>query len=72
MFLQIVKKYNEISKELMVLGINTSCNQHRKLILCDSIDDFMELVIQIKTSLYSGLLLNSLYYSEDNQGQGRI
>lgn len=68
--LQIVKKYNEISKELMVLGINTSCNQHRKLILCDSIDDFMELVIQIKTSLYSGLLLNSLYYSEDNQGRG--
>jgi hypothetical protein len=30
----------------------------------------MELVIQIKTSLYSGLLLNSLYYSEDNQGRG--
>lgn len=58
--LKIVWKYNAISKSLLSVGINTNLNTERKLILADSILDFMELVTQFKTCLYSGFMFNTL------------
>lgn len=57
---RLLGKYNAISKALLSVKIDIFRNSDCKLIITDSLDIFMERVIQTKTCLLSGFMFNVL------------
>ena len=58
--LKIVWKYQAITKSMINVGMSINDNPETKIILADTILEFMEIVIQLKVCLYSGFLFNTL------------
>jgi HrpA-like RNA helicase len=59
---KVIKLYNAISTAMLLAGLDISMNAERELLFCDSMDDLLNLVLQLKACLQSGYIFNTLRF----------